>query len=522
MINRTEEEIISNWNGNINKPLVSVCCITYNHETFISEALDSFLLQETDFPIEVIIRDDASVDKTADIIKEYVKKYPKIVKPIYETENGFQKGIKAFPETLKKASGTFIALCEGDDYWTDIKKLQIQVDQMNNVPNVDISFHFINELKDGKEGKILGKQANETKVFLTSELILGGGEFCPTASLMIRRECIVNLPLWFYNEAPVGDYFIQILASLKGGALYINRNMAIYRVSHASSWTSNVLKNLKNSTAHFYKMIHAMEMLDQYTNFKYKREISIVNSNFFYHIAKNLYKLGKADELIYVATQARQTTHYSDNKIKILFKLITFKPLQYLLKIKMMNRPYLFSMIYNKIFISIFFRIYFILMKDVISVGKNYNFTSRFKIQSDGSRFQLKIGENFSARRNLMFTFQNASNLIIGDNVFFNNNCSLNCLDSIEIGNDVLFGENIKIYDHNHRFKEKGKLIHEQGFTAKSVVIGSNVWIGSNVTILMGVKIGNNVVIGSNCLIYKSIPDNCVVKSDQQLLITDN
>ena len=128
MIDKTEQEIMEGWQGDLNNPIVSVCCITFNHENYIGEALDSFLMQETDFPFEVIVRDDASPDTTADIIREYERKYPNIIKPIYEKENGFQKGIKPSQVVIKKAIGEYIAFCEGDDYWTDNKKLKIQKD----------------------------------------------------------------------------------------------------------------------------------------------------------------------------------------------------------------------------------------------------------------------------------------------------------------------------------------------------------------------------------------------------------
>lgn len=92
MINITQEQIMQNWGtDNAENPLVSVRCITYNHEPYIAQALDGFLMQKTNFPFEVIVHDDASTDKTAEIIREYEKKFPKIIKPIYESENQYSK-----------------------------------------------------------------------------------------------------------------------------------------------------------------------------------------------------------------------------------------------------------------------------------------------------------------------------------------------------------------------------------------------------------------------------------------------
>ena len=84
MINRVEKDIITRWKGTVNQPLVSICCTTYNHKNYIDEALDSFLMQETNFPFEIIVRDDASQDGTVDIINKYLDRFPNIIKPIYE------------------------------------------------------------------------------------------------------------------------------------------------------------------------------------------------------------------------------------------------------------------------------------------------------------------------------------------------------------------------------------------------------------------------------------------------------
>ena len=108
--------------------MVSICCITYNQEEYIRDALDGFLSQETDFSYEVLIHDDASTDGTADIIREYARQYPEIIKPILQTENQYAKGLTNVSGTYNfpRAKGRYIAMCEGDDYWTDPHKLQRQ------------------------------------------------------------------------------------------------------------------------------------------------------------------------------------------------------------------------------------------------------------------------------------------------------------------------------------------------------------------------------------------------------------
>lgn len=110
-------------------PLLSICCLAYNHAPYIRQCLDGFMMQKTDFAFEVLIHDDASTDGTADIIREYEAKYPDIIKPIYQTENQYSKGIKiSGTYQFPRAKGKYIAMCEGDDYWIDPLKLQKQVD----------------------------------------------------------------------------------------------------------------------------------------------------------------------------------------------------------------------------------------------------------------------------------------------------------------------------------------------------------------------------------------------------------
>jgi glycosyltransferase involved in cell wall biosynthesis len=121
-------------------PLVTINCITYNHESYIRETIEGFLMQQTSFGIEILIHDDASTDRTADIIREYEQKYPELIFPIYQTENQYSKGGKPHHFNGERARGKYLAYCEGDDYWTDPTKLQKQVDFLEAHP--DYSFTY--------------------------------------------------------------------------------------------------------------------------------------------------------------------------------------------------------------------------------------------------------------------------------------------------------------------------------------------------------------------------------------------
>ncbi len=132
---------------------------------------------------------------------------------------------------------------------------------------------------------------------------------------------------------------------------------------------------------------------------------------------------------------------------------------------------------------------------------------------------RLTINKTLRFRKGLNICIESKGSILIGDNCFFNNYCSINAQDKITIGKDCIFGESVKLYDHNHIYSNPSVPVYNQGFNTAPISIGDNCWIGSNVIILKGVTIGNNVVIGANCLIYKDIPDNTIVKSSTQLII---
>lgn len=127
----------------MNSPLVSICCLTYNHRPFIEKCLESFLMQKTTFPVEILIHDDCSTDGTDDVIREYAKKYPELIYPLFEEENQYSKPGRESMDffNYRRAHGKYIAYCEGDDYWIDPLKLQKQVDFMEANQEYSVTFH---------------------------------------------------------------------------------------------------------------------------------------------------------------------------------------------------------------------------------------------------------------------------------------------------------------------------------------------------------------------------------------------
>jgi len=171
------------------EPFVSVCCITYNQEAYIGDAIDSFLKQETTFPFEIIVHDDASTDGTADVVREYEARHPDLIRSILQTENQFSKGVMVpFINTLRYAHGKYIALCEGDDYWTDPSKLQKQITEMEDHPDCYMSFHpaVLNWNDGARAAQVVNAYSETIKVFSIEEVIVGGGSFIPSASIVLR------------------------------------------------------------------------------------------------------------------------------------------------------------------------------------------------------------------------------------------------------------------------------------------------------------------------------------------------
>lgn len=255
-----------------NNIMVSICCITYNHEKYIEEAIKSFLMQKVKFKFEILIHDDASTDNTANIIKKYEKKYPDLIKTIYQKENQYSKGIKISKILYEKAQGKYIAICEGDDYWTDPYKLQKQINYMESNSKCGLCFHTVG-IFDDKLKKNIGviKPYENNQIAPIKDVILGGGEFMGTNSIVFRRKNILDFPK-FYLQAPVGDYPLQILLSSKEYAYFIIEEMSVYRINTGISWTDKN-KGYENKKLLSIKLIKMLEEFDKYSKFKYKEII---------------------------------------------------------------------------------------------------------------------------------------------------------------------------------------------------------------------------------------------------------
>jgi len=274
MINKTEQEIMENWQTN--EMMVSITCVAFNHEDYINTTLNSFLEQETTFPFEILINDDVSTDRTVEILKEYEEKFPNIIKPVYQTKNQYSQGINTMAILFPFVKGKYVAFCDGDDFWIDKEKLQIQVKEMEKHPEVDLSFHPSYRLVDGKRTEVLAQHADENRVFSVRHSIIGHGDFAETGSMMFTNSLISSLPDWFDTALP-GDYVSEVIGAERGGSLYINRIMSVYRSGIEDGWTVNELK--KSTEERRQSLINIKDQLvflDNFLNKKYHDEFTQV------------------------------------------------------------------------------------------------------------------------------------------------------------------------------------------------------------------------------------------------------
>lgn len=248
---------------------VSVVCITYNQEKYIAEAIESFLMQETNFDYEILIHDDASTDATPEIIRQYEEAHPDLIKPVYQKENQYSKGIHVLDFYKSYAKGKYIAICEGDDYWTDPNKLQKQVDYMEAHQDCSACVHAAC-LVDAKTHKTVGKvrPSLRSRDYTPEEVILGGGGLFATNSIMYARA-FSKRPEFFYN-CSIGDFPLMIHLALSGRLHYMDACMSAYRIGGDNSWTAKMSKaSIEIKKKHMDRIENMLKEVDEYTKKEY-------------------------------------------------------------------------------------------------------------------------------------------------------------------------------------------------------------------------------------------------------------
>ncbi len=311
---------------NEDKIMVSVLVLVYNHEKYLEQCLNSIVKQKTNFKYEVLIHDDCSQDNSEEIIKRFHKRYPDIIKPFYEKENQYSKGVKITIDILvPQIKGKYFCFCEGDDYWIDEKKLQKQFDFLENNNEYKLCVHnSIGVNKNGREiSKIIVNRLGGD--LCCEDFILGGGEYVSTNSIFSYSSLAKNTPSYFKYMSL--DYVWQIYLSSSGKTYCFKDFMSAYRINSDNSWSRKMINNPNLHIEHKKKTIEVLKMFNEYTSKKYEMIIEkrIHMINFKILELKKDYKTMKKSPYKEIRKNVSHTTKikfFFDEHFPQLYKLL--------------------------------------------------------------------------------------------------------------------------------------------------------------------------------------------------------
>jgi glycosyltransferase involved in cell wall biosynthesis len=269
---------------------VSVPLLAYNQEQYLRQAIDSVLMQQVEFDYELIIGEDCSTDGTADIAGDYAQRHPDKVRVLFQDRETAERlrhrglgGKLNFITTLAACRGEYIALLDGDDYWTDPLKLQKQVDFFETHPECAICFH--NVVAVDANGKPAEKLCPVDQAEISDFEQLLWGNFIPTCSVMYRREPMPTIPDWFLT-AKIGDWPLNLLKAQHGKIGYINQVMAAYRLHASGVWTR------RRRSHQILTSIKVLDNIDRDFHFKYSGTIRQSKTRLFFELAELYLQMG--------------------------------------------------------------------------------------------------------------------------------------------------------------------------------------------------------------------------------------
>ena len=239
MIERTEAEVMKNWKGDISSPLVSICTRTYNLEKYVAEALDSFLMQETDFPFEIVIDDDCSIDGTVEIIKKYKEKFPNIINTNFLEKNiGLRRNLI---KKMQRAKGKYIAPCDGDDYWTDPLNIQKHVDFLEENKEYVVTYSSMERIfEEGTRKRTFNWNTQDRESLEIQKEFIGTG----ICAVCFRNVDIIKDYPFEHHCAPIDDNFLgSMLGAYGKGKFLKNIKAAIYRQHDCGDYSSKTIYN---------------------------------------------------------------------------------------------------------------------------------------------------------------------------------------------------------------------------------------------------------------------------------------
>lgn len=271
-----------------NDALVTIASTTYNMEAYIGEAIESWLAQETSFPVEIIISDDGSTDGTCDIVRSYIDKHPNI----RLISTGHIGKMPNFIRSLKESKGKYVALCDGDDYWIDTHKLQKQFDFMESHPEFSECFtnSYVINTWSGE------KKVAKTQIWdeATTEGLLkhrdnDNVQMSPghTSTFFFRNQFIQEYPEWMYGDV-MTDFPLYMLMSRYGKAKFINDITSVYR--HRLDGVSSKNYSFERNTR---RRIYVYKNVNRDFHYKYRRIINPIIADYYFNLGKRLFKTGK-------------------------------------------------------------------------------------------------------------------------------------------------------------------------------------------------------------------------------------
>lgn len=274
--------------------IVTVYCTAFNHGKYIRKTLEGFVTQKTTFPFRVIVHDDASTDDTRAIIEEYAQKYPDLIYPILQEENQYSQRVDIYKTfVMPLIQSKYTALCEGDDYWCDPDKLQLQIDYMQQHPNCSLCVHNTELIYESGESKGILMNNDQDKPLTTEQIIeAGGGSLFHTSSFVFKTEIRNQKPKEFSINR-VGDYPLAMYLAMHGDVYYIGRVMSRYRIGSTGSWVKKVSSNKELLAAQTERELQDLDRIDALSEHKYHESFLIAKKRSQYRTYLKFGKLGK-------------------------------------------------------------------------------------------------------------------------------------------------------------------------------------------------------------------------------------
>ena len=288
-------------------PRVTVLVIAYNHAPYIRQALSGVFMQKTSFEFEVLISEDASDDGTREIVTAMADSEPDRIRLLLSDRNLRDNSV--IRRGFEAAAGQYVALLDGDDYWTSDQKLQKQIDLLDTAPDCSSCFHNVRVAYEDQaiephlfhqEETITGITASKPKPRSTLSDIVRGN-FVPTCSAVFRSTAMRQIPRCF-DQMRSGDWALHVLGAQRGDLAYIDEVMATYRVHSGGWWTAN--RRHGQSLGHLEEAEETLSIFNRYLGFEFDPQIGEATAKHYEGAAVRFRKRRQNREAVVCARRA--------------------------------------------------------------------------------------------------------------------------------------------------------------------------------------------------------------------------